>query len=194
VIAARGCSFDGAVDWLEPFLDPEPRAEVDLDAIAAAAERRRAAVGEAADRAEAPCDPAARAPVDLSRWCAAPAFDGSRQRAGLRPPELPSDAAFEALVPRSPQLFPLGPEDCPGLLGEVAGYIDEASATSTEAGALAVALPVLGAVMGRAFATPSNLRTNILSVALGGSGSGKTSLVNPAKELLRLAGVPEVIG
>jgi len=31
-------------------------------------------------------------------------------------------------------------------------------------------------------------------VALGGSGSGKTSLVNPAKELLRLAGVPEVIG
>jgi hypothetical protein len=67
-------------------------------------------------------------------------------------------------------------------------------ATATEAGALAVALPVLGAVMGRAFATPSNLRTNILSVALGGSVSGKTSLVNPAKELLRLAGVPEVIG
>ena len=97
-------------------------------------------------------------------------------------------------MPRTPQPFPLGPEDCPGVLGEVAAYIDEASATATEAGALAVALPVLGAVMGRAFATPSNLRTNILSVALGGSGSGKTSLVNPAKELLRLAGVPEVIG
>ena len=97
-------------------------------------------------------------------------------------------------MPRAPQPFPLGPEDCPGVLGEVAAYIDEASATATEAGALAVALPVLGAVMGRAFATPSNLRTNILSVALGGSGSGKTSLVNPAKELLRLAGVPEVIG
>ena len=113
---------------------------------------------------------------------------------GGRPPELPSDAAFEALVPRTPQPFPLGPEDCPGVLGEVAAYIDAASATSTEAGALAVALPVLGAVMGRAYATPSNLRTNILSVALGGSGSGKTSLVNPAKELLRLAGVPEVIG
>ena len=43
VIAARGCSFDGAVDWLEPFLEPEPRAEIDLDAIAAAAERKRAA-------------------------------------------------------------------------------------------------------------------------------------------------------
>ena len=28
VIAARGCSFDSAVDWLEPFLDPEPRAAI----------------------------------------------------------------------------------------------------------------------------------------------------------------------
>ena len=195
MIAARGCSFDGAVDWLEPFLDPEPRAEIDLDAIAAAAERKRAAAASA-DRAEARPIPfsARAAPIDLSRWCAAPAFDGLTRRAAGRPPELPSDAAFEALVPRAPQPFPLGPEDCPGVLGEVAAYIDEASATATEAGALAVALPVLGAVMGRAFATPSNLRTNILSVALGGSGSGKTSLVNPAKELLRLAGVPEVIG
>ena len=51
VIAARGCSFDAAVDWLEPFLDPEPRVEVDLDAIAAAAERRRTAAAETAERA-----------------------------------------------------------------------------------------------------------------------------------------------
>ena len=195
VIAARGCSFDGAVDWLEPFLDPEPRAEIDLDAIAAAAERKRAAA-TSADRAEAHRDPVrSRA---LRSTCRAGArrrrSTAQTRRAAGRPPELPSDAAFEALVPRTPQPFPLGPEDCPGVLGEVAAYIDEASATATEAGALAVALPVLGAVMGRAFATPSNLRTNILSVALGGSGSGKTSLVNPAKELLRLAGVPEVIG
>ena len=142
VIAARGCSFDGAVEWLEPFLDPEPRAEIDLDAIAAAAERRRAAA-ESADRAEHSRDPIPQpgAPIDLSRWCAAPAFDGLTRRAAGRPPELPSDAAFEALVPRTPQPFPLGPEDCPGVLGEVAAYIDEASATATEAGALAVALP-----------------------------------------------------
>jgi hypothetical protein len=195
VIAARGCSFDGAVDWLEPFLEPEAGAEIDLGAIATAAERRRAAAA-APERAEAPRDatPQTSAPVDLSRWCAAPAFAGPRRSGADRPAELPSDAAFEALVPRAPQPFPLGPEDCPGVLGEVASYIDEASATATEAGALAIALPVLGGVMGRAFATPSNLRTNILSVALGGSGSGKTSLVNPAKELLRLAGVPEVIG
>ena len=195
VIAARGCSFDGAVDWLDAFIDPEPRVEIDLDAIAASAARKRTAA-EFEDRAETLVDriPHSGAPVDLARWCTAPAFDGPARRATGRPPELPSDAAFEALVPRTPQPFPLGPEDCPGVLGEVAAYIDEASATATEAGALAVALPVLGAVMGRAFATPSNLRTNILSVALGGSGSGKTSLVNPAKELLRLAGVPEVIG
>lgn len=194
VIAARGCSFDTAVEWLEPFLDPEPTAEIDLEAIAAAAERRRAGAAPA-DRVEAP-QPVRRPapPVDLSRWCPVPEFSGQTRRVEGRPPELPSDAAFEALVPRDPQPFPLGPGDCPGVLGEVAAYVDEASATATEAGALAVALPVLGAVMGRAFATPSNLRTNILSVALGGSGTGKTSLVNPAKELLRLAGVPEVIG
>lgn len=192
VMRARDCSVLAAAEWLEPFLAPEPQAEIDLDAIAAAAERRRAAAS--ADPAENLRDAIPRSSIDLSRWCVAPAFGAPRQRTGLRPAELPSDAAFEALVPRAPQSFPLGPDDCPGALGEVAGYIDEASATATEAGALAVALPVLGAVMGRAFATPSNLRTNILSVALGGSGSGKTSLVNPAKELLRLAGVPEVIG
>ena len=178
----------------EPLRAALAELDVDFDAIAAAADRRRAAAA-ASDRAEAP-DPVrpSTSPVDLSRWCPAPAFPGQTRRLEGRPPELPSDAAFEALVPRSPQPFPLGPGDCPGVLGEVAAYIDEASATATEAGALAVALPVLGAVMGRTFATPSNLRTNILSVALGGSGSGKTSLVNPAKELLRLAGVAEIIG
>ena len=59
VIAARGCSFDGAVDWLEPFLDPEPRAEIDLDAIAAAAARKRTAAASA-DRAEARAIPFCR--------------------------------------------------------------------------------------------------------------------------------------
>lgn len=192
VIAARGNGFDAAVDWLDSFLAPEQRVNVDLDTIAAAAERKRAPADPAqtARRSIPPSD----TPVDLSRWCVAPAFSGPRQRATGRQFELPSDAAFEALVPRTPQPFPLGPDDCPGALGEIASYVDAASATSTEAGALAVALPILGAVMGRAYATPSNLRTNILSVALGGSGSGKTSLVNPAKELLRLAGIPEVLG
>jgi hypothetical protein len=195
VIAARGCGFESAVEWLEPFLDPEPRAEIDFDAIAASAERRRAAT-QSADRTKRSRDPLPQpgGPADLSRWATVPAFGGPARRTDGPPPDLPTDAAFETLVPRTPQPFPLGPGDCPGVLGEVAAHIDEASATSTEAGALAVALPVLGAVMGRAFATPSNLRTNILSVALGGSGSGKTSLVTPAKELLRLAGAPEVIG
>ena len=103
VIAARGCSFDSAVDWLEPFLDPEPRAEIDLDAIAAAAARKRT-VAASVDRAEVSRDPTLQtgAPIDLSRWCAAPAFDGLTRRAAGRPPELPSDAAFEALVPRAP--------------------------------------------------------------------------------------------
>ena len=97
-------------------------------------------------------------------------------------------------MPRTPQPFPFGPDQCQGLLCEVAEYISEASATYTEAGPLAVALPLLGAVMGRTYAGPSDLRTNIFSVALGASGSGKTSLVTPAKELLLQAGGPEILG
>ena len=105
---------------------------------------------------------------------------------------MPNAAQFEALVSREPQPFPFGPERCPGLLREVAEYIGEASATYTEAGPLAVALPLLGALMGRTYAGPTDLRTNIYTVALGASGSGKTSLVNPAKELLLLAGAAGV--
>lgn len=48
--------------------------------------------------------------------------------------------------------------------------------------------------MGRAYETPTRLRTNVYSVAIGGSGSGKTSLVNPAKELMTLSGLQDLIG
>ncbi len=195
VIAARGCSFEGAVDWLEPFLEPEPQAAIDLEAIAAAAERRRAEAETASgDEKVQDAVPPSSAPVDLDGWSAAPICAGVRPPAGLRPLRRPSAAQFAALVPPAPQPFPFGPEQCQGLLREVAEYISEASATYTEAGPLAVALPLLGAVMGRAYAGPTDLRTNIFSIALGASGSGKTSLVTPAKELLLLAGAPDLLG
>jgi hypothetical protein len=48
--------------------------------------------------------------------------------------------------------------------------------------------------MGRTYAGPTKVRTNIYTVAIGESGSGKTSLVAPAKELLLLTGVPGLLG
>lgn len=194
VIAARGGSFESAVDWLELFVDPETRPEIDLDAIAAAAERRRAtAVREAGETKLSPEEPW-DAPVDLGGWCAMRTHRPPRPRAIGRHLEIPSAAQFESLVPHMEQPFPLAPDSFGGLLGEVAQYIDEASVAATDAGALALALPVLGAIMGRAYQSPSRLRTNIYSVALGPSGSGKTSLVQPAKELMLMAGVAGLIG
>jgi hypothetical protein len=196
VIAARGCSFEGAVEWLESFVDPEMRTAIDLDAIVAAAERRRAAAAAAMGRAEVPRDPpsASGAPVDLSGWCAMPALRPPRLRAMGRQHEIPSATQFDILVPQAEQPFPLAPDSFSGLLGEVAQYIDEASVSATDAGALALALPLLGAIMGRAYQSPTRLRTNIYAVALGHSGSGKTSLVQPAKELMLMAGVAGLIG
>ena len=132
--------------------------------------------------------------MDLDDWCAMPAAPTTKPRPATLPRRLPSAAQFDVLVPRTPQPFPLAPDSFGGLLGEVAQFIDEASVVSTEAGPLAVALPLLGAVMGRAYQSPTRLRTNIYAVALGASGSGKTSLVSPAKELLQLAGFPDLLG
>lgn len=182
VMAARDCSVEAAGDWLAQFIRPEGQA--DFSAITAPPPPE-----------EAP-QPKPE-PPDTTRWAATPVFlgGGRRSTGQIKPVAVPSDAAWEAMVPREAPPFPV--QDlaaCEGLLGEVAAHIDAASATHTEAGALAVALPLLGAVMGQAYETPTGLRTNIYTVALGRSGSGKTSLVNPAKELMLLGQQRDVLG
>lgn len=189
VMAARDCSASSAADWLRQYVGAEPdEVEVDLGSILASALARQALT---VDHAAPPDDK----PLDMSRWAATPVFSGTRSHGTIRPVTIPSDAEFEALIPKEIPPFPIQNfGTIQGLLGEMASFIDAASTTATEAGALAVALPVLGAIMGQAYETPSRLRTNIYTVALGGSGRGKTSLINPAKELMRLALVQEKIG
>lgn len=129
-------------------------------------------------------------------WDAAiPKFSAPRHRGDVRAVRM-NPAEFATIVPEDAPPFPLGNyrSDIPGLLGMLADYLDCASATSTDAGALAVAIPLLGAVMGRAYASPTDLRTNVYTVAIGGSGTGKTSLVNPAKEILTLAKAQAFLG
>ena len=178
VMAARDCSFNAATDWLKEFVRPETGA---------------AFVPQVGTEQPSPVEEHVT-PSD-NRWAPLPVFAGERRFKALKPIALPTDADWEEMIPRDPPTFPI--QDfgvCEGLLGEVASHIDAASATATEAGALAVALPLLGAVFGRTYATPTNLRTNVYTVALGGSGTGKTALVSPAKELLITGQVPDILG
>ena len=176
VQAARDCGFDAAADWLRPYLRPE-------------------------DGGNAPPLPAAATPPPEAEpvrdiWAPAPVFPGERSFSRIKPAIGANAAEYRRIVPDIAPDFPIRSvvANCPGLLGQVADFIDAASATSTEAGALAVAVPLLGALMGRAYETQTGLRTNIYTVAIGASGSGKTSLVKPAKELLTLARAGHILG
>ncbi|MDC9701517.1 MAG: bifunctional DNA primase/polymerase [Alphaproteobacteria bacterium] len=134
--------------------------------------------------------------AEHTSWCMAPVFRRAKPRPKNREIRGLSSADFETLLPRDAGPFPITNyrHDCPGLLGQIASYLEKAGSTETEAGGLAVALPMLGAVMGRLYATSTGLRTNIYAVALGASGTGKTSLVNPAKEIMRLSELGSLIG
>ena len=182
VMAARDCSFESAADWLGQYVRPEKSAD-----ISAITKPENVQIDQNVQIEQ---------PAAISNnWVATPIFPGKRTYSNVRPVALPTDADWDAMVPKEPPAFPLQDLSvCEGLLGEVASHVDASSATMTEAGGLAVALPLLGAAMGRAYATPTNLRTNIYSVALGGSGTGKTSLVNPAKELVQLSQIGDIVG
>lgn len=99
-------------------------------------------------------------------------------------------------VPETEIEFPIGNplKDCPGLLGQLADHISRASVMRSPCSGLAAALPVLGAVMGRAYQTETRLRTNVYAVVLADSGDGKTSTVSPSKEMLISAGLNHIIG
>jgi len=136
-------------------------------------------------------------PFDAEKWINTPSkFTLSRADQDVFKVALPTKREFEVLVADDPGPFPIqNPgEDCPGLLGQVAVYLDACSTVATEAGGLSVAIPLLGAVMGRGYETPTKLRTNIYIVGLGGSGKGKTSLMGPAKALMAEAGYVAFIG
>lgn len=192
IMAWRDCSFDAACEWLTPYLRPEEGAGgavLDMQPMQTTA---REVV------AEVSAEVAGGAPIEPMRdiWQPMPAFSGQRGRDLTRAAMRVTKDEFYRIIPREAGEFPIRSyaSNCPGLLGVLADYLDCASATSTEAGGLAVALPLLGAIMGRAYETTTGLRTNIYSVALGASGSGKTSLVSPAKELMRLAKADHIMG
>lgn len=179
VMAARDCSYPAAVEWLEQYVEPEAIVHMDITAPAPLPR-------------EAEPTPA---PAPSGTWSSIPVFPGARSFGPITPVLRLTEAEFRNLIPADPGSFPIAdPAQCGGLLGELASYMDRASNTASEAGGLAVALPLLGALMGRAWQTPTGLRTNIYTVSIGSSGDGKTSLVSPAKELLTLCKATRNLG
>lgn len=184
VMAARDCSWQAAADWLEEYIRPEKVEHIELTAPKPAPEPQK--LEELQEQHPEPVR-------DI--WSTIPVFSGTRSYQRIKPIAQLTDAEYAALVPDDPGPFPIpDPSQCEGLLGEAACFLDAASTTATEAGGLAIALPLLGALMGRGYQTPTRLRTNVYSVAIGASGSGKTSLVSPAKELMRLGRVETLLG
>jgi hypothetical protein len=213
VMAAKQLDFNGAVAWLTPFCRAENGPDIsgmDMQATAPAPAPTAQAGGDlggtfdakggsfvadptpivppaAPVPAPAPPVPAPPPlPLDRSIWEITPSFDLSRKTKLLTKARMPTKDEFMQMVMNDPGPFPIqNPErDCPGLLGQVAEYLEDCSTVSTEAGGLAVALPMLGAMMGRGYETNTGLRANIYTVGIGNSGTGKTSLMNPAKELM----------
>ena len=177
VMAARDCSYPAAVEWLEQFVEPEQIIHMDITAPEPVV-----------------TEPEPMPPV-RDTWAPIPVFGGTRSYQRIKPVAQLTDAEYAAMIPADPGPFPIpDPAQCGGLLGELATYLDAASATATEAGGLAVAIPLLGAIMGRGYQTPTRLRSNVYTVALGPSGSGKTSLVSPAKEVMRLSMLENLLG
>ena len=176
----------------DPPFDREAAAAM-AEAMWQAFERkdRSAALAIAQDAMAARPKPEAPRPL----WGAMPTFGGQRRR-DLPVAPVMTPGEFLSVIPDETPEFPLSSfgSSIPGLLGVLADYLDRASATSTEAGGLAVAIPMLGAIMGRAYRSPSDLRTNVYTVAIGGSGTGKTALVNPAKEMMTMAKAAHVMG
>jgi hypothetical protein len=74
-----------------------------------------------------------------------------------------------------------------GLVSDIVDWIVSSSSRPSRELALAATIPFVGAVMGRRFASPTDLRTNIYSVGLASSGYGKDQARTQLKRLITAA-------
>jgi hypothetical protein len=81
-----------------------------------------------------------------------------------------------------------------GLVSEIVDWIVSSSSRPSRELALAATLPFVGALLGRRFASPSDLRTNLYVVGLAGSGYGKDHARTQLKRLFTTAGLDRFAG
>lgn len=90
--------------------------------------------------------------------------------------------------------FPVALLQVPGLVGAVAEYITQSALFPQPVLALAASLSFCGAIMGRKVRTDTDLRTNIYTIAVADSGSGKEHARKAIKKLAQAADAEIHIG
>lgn len=113
-------------------------------------------------------------------------------RGQAAPAELPSE--LEILPPLKGEPMPEYLLEVDGLLGEVCRWIDDTTPVRQPVATLAAALASLGALYGRRWRTPSDIRTNLYAVVLGASGAGKDGARSRLQTLFRSAGLHKWLG
>lgn len=82
----------------------------------------------------------------------------------------------------------------PGIVGEIAEWITATAVKPQPALSLAAALTGVGVAMGRKYASETDLRTNIYTLCLSNSGTGKDHPRKAIKKILVQAGLEDRIG
>ncbi|GAB5501175.1 MAG: bifunctional DNA primase/polymerase [Pseudohongiellaceae bacterium] len=88
----------------------------------------------------------------------------------------------------------VGPSAFEGVLSELLGYIISTARRPQPMLALGASLCALGALMGRKYRTPTNLRSNLMIVGLAESGAGKNHAREVINELFVGAGLTRYLG
>lgn len=81
-----------------------------------------------------------------------------------------------------------------GIVGDTIRWITDTAIKPQPELAMLNVLAALGAVFGRRYATPINTRTNLYTIGLAGTGSGKDHSRKQVKELLNRAGLANCVG
>lgn len=81
-----------------------------------------------------------------------------------------------------------------GVVSELIDWIVSSSSRPSRELALSAVLPFVGALLGRRFASPTDLRTNFYTVALADSGYGKDHARTQLKRLITAAGLDRFSG
>lgn len=97
------------------------------------------------------------------------------------------DELFEAFIGtgKTTSSVPLELLQPGGILQEIMDYIEISSAASVPLFNLGAATTLLGALIGQRIMTESGLRTNLYTIALGYSGSGKNAPISALPQIIR---------
>jgi hypothetical protein len=123
-------------------------------------------------------------------------FSQSTKPPEIQLPELPPKVAPQVKAPQVDSVaLPEELINCaPGLVGEIAAWINESSIYHHPALALAASISFVGALKAHRVASQTNLRTNMLVLGVAPSGSGKNHAMECIERLAKASSVDGIIG